>query len=160
MKFVVDGMLGKLARWLRMLGHEVEYDPGLNDNDLLELARKNQAMLLTRDEELQRRGHAGRVQASLVKGNTEEERLAEMAREYGLKLVVDMASTRCPKCGGVLGQVSPNEIADKVPPTSLKLYHEYWKCTDPGCGKIYWRGSHWKQIDLMLANARKLLEAP
>src|SRR5207247_5004990 len=52
LRFVVDGMLGGLARWLRMLGYETEYDSKADDNTLLELSKKQEAILLTRDEEL------------------------------------------------------------------------------------------------------------
>ena len=71
MRFVVDGMLGKLARWLRMLGHEVDYDPGLNDSSLLDLTERKGAVLLTRDEELHNRAEARHVRAILVTGDSE-----------------------------------------------------------------------------------------
>ena len=158
MKFVVDGLLGKLARWLRILGHEVDYDPGLNDSSLLDHAARKEAVLLSRDEELHHRAEARHVRAMLVTGETEEERLADVAREYRIPLVVDMSLTRCPKCGAKLSQAERTKIANNVPASSLELYTEFWKCTNMNCGKVYWRGSHWKKIDLMLADARKLLE--
>jgi uncharacterized protein len=159
LRFVVDGMLGKLARWLRMLGHEVEYDSNLDDNSLLDLADKEQAALLTQDEELNRRAKARQIPGMLITGGGEELRLAEVAREYGVPLVIDMSLTRCPKCGSSLASASKTEVAGNVPPTSLRLYNEYWKCSNISCGKTYWKGGHWKQIDLTLARARKLLEA-
>ena len=158
MRFVVDGMLGKLARWLRMLGHEVDYDPGLNDSSLLDLTARNGAALLTRDEELHNRAEARHVRAMLVTGDSEEQKLADVAREYGVPLVVDMSLTRCPKCGASLSYAERTEVAPNVSASSLRLYSEFWKCTSVNCSKVYWRGSHWKKIDLMLADARKLLE--
>jgi len=159
LRFVVDGMLGKLARWLRMLGHEVDYDPGLNDSSLLNLAERKGGVLLTRDEELHNRAEARHVRAMLVTGDSEEEKLADVAQEFGVPLVVDMSLTRCPKCGASLSYAKRAEVAHNVPPSSLELYPEFWKCTNVNCGKVYWRGSHWKKIDLMLDNARKLLGA-
>ena len=60
MKFVVDGMLGKLARWLRMMGHDVEYSNSMDDSELLTIARKEQRILLTRDFELYQQCHRKR----------------------------------------------------------------------------------------------------
>ncbi len=141
-----------------MLGHEVDYDLGLNDSSLLDLTARREAVLLTRDEELHVRAEARQVRAMLVTGDSEEEKLADVARKYGIPLVVDMSSTRCPKCGSSLSYAERAQVADNVPASSLKLYPEFWKCTNANCGKVYWRGSHWKKIDLMLANTRKLLE--
>ena len=159
MRFVVDGMLGKLARWLRMLGHDVDYDSSLNDNSLLDLAEKNQSVLLTRDEELCRRARARQISGFFITGDREEVRLAEVAREYGVSLLVDMSLTKCPKCGGSLAEISKLELGSQVPAASLNLYDKFWKCANANCGKIYWRGGHWKQIELTLARARQLLEA-
>ena len=141
-----------------MLGHEVDYDPGLNDSLLLDLATRKEAVLLTGDEELHNRAEARHVRGMLITGASEEEKLADVAREYGIPLVVDMSLTKCPKCGISLSYAERAEVAHSVPATSLTLYPGFWKCTNVNCGKVYWRGSHWKNIDLMLANARKLLE--
>ena len=141
-----------------MLGHEVDYEPELNDSSLLDLTARKAAVLLTRDEELHNRAEARHVLAMLVTSDSEEEKLADVAREYGIPLVVDMSLTRCPKCGASLSYAERAEVAPNVPASSLRLYPEFWKCTNANCGKVYWRGSHWKRIDLMLADARKLLE--
>ena len=142
-----------------MLGHEVDYEPGLDDSSLLDLTGRREAVLLTRDEELHNRAEARHVRAMLVTGDSEEEKLTGVAREYGIPLVVDMSLTRCPKCGASLSHAEKAEVANNVPATSLKLYSEFWKCNNVHCGKTYWRGSHWERIDLILANARRLLEA-
>jgi uncharacterized protein len=152
-------MLGKLARWLRMLGHYVEYDSKVDDNSLLDLAEKEQAILLTRDEELHRRANAKQITGILVTGDRGDIMLARVAREFRISLVIDMSLTRCPKCGFGLAMTSKVEIQDKVPPTTFGLYDEYWKCLNTACGKIYWKGGHWKNIDLMLARARELSES-
>ena len=142
-----------------MLGYEVDYDPGMNDSSLLDLAARKGGALLTRDEELHGRAVARHVTALLVTGNSEEERLANVARQFGINLVVDMSLTRCPKCGSSLSRAEKTDLAKTVPASSLKLYHEFWKCSNINCGKVYWRGSHWKNIDLALANARSLVGA-
>ncbi len=158
MRFLVDGMLGGLARWLRILGQEVRYDASASakDNDLLRIAQEESMVLLTRDEELYQRAIAKKITSALVLGETEEERLAQIARIFGVHLDVNMAGTKCPECGSDLKETSKNDVADIVPQASLRLYNRFWECTDPGCGKVYWVGSHWKQIRQTLEEAKGL----
>jgi uncharacterized protein with PIN domain len=105
---------------------------------------------------LYQRALARQVVSSLVLGETEEERLAQMAKTFGVSLDVTMDKTKCPECGSDLRETSKNNITDKVPQSSLRLYDQFWECTDPGCGKVYWVGSHWKQIRQTLEEARSL----
>ena len=157
MKFVVDGMLGGLARWLRMLGHEVLYDANAADNSLLAMAKDGGMILLTRDEELYHRAVARKLPSLLVSGRKEEDMLAEVAMNFSINLVIDMANTRCPECGAVVKAVSKGEVAGQVPAKSLKLYTEFWKCENHTCGKVYWMGSHWEPMSRTLAQARQIL---
>jgi uncharacterized protein len=156
MRFLVDGMLGGLARWLRILGHEVRYDARATDNDLLRIAHEKDMVLLTRDRELYQRAVAKEIESALVLGEKEEERLAQVAKIFGVSLDVTMAETKCPECGSDLKETSKYEVADKVPFASLKLYNQFWECTNRNCGKVYWVGSHWRQIRQTLEQARKL----
>ncbi|HZY93453.1 MAG TPA: Mut7-C RNAse domain-containing protein [Candidatus Bathyarchaeia archaeon] len=156
MKFVVDGMLGSLTRWLRMLGHDVDYDPERNDNALLKISLDENRTLLTRDEQLYGRARSRAIPSFLVPGEKESERLGFLAKVTGISLEVNMAETRCPRCGAELRQTAKAEIAGEVPSKSAQLYDEYWKCENRDCGKVYWIGSHWKQIHHILEEARKL----
>ena len=154
MKFLLDGMLGGLARWLRILGHDVKYDSNTADNELLQVADKENMILLTSDAELFHRARSKRLSSLLVTGDTEEERLALIARNLGIDLDIKMTSTKCPECGSSLSEASKTEVAEKVREKSLTLYNEFWKCT--GCGKVYWLGSHWRQIHQTLEKAKKI----
>ena len=156
MRFLVDGMLGGLARWLRILGYEVRYDAGAKDNDLLTIAGEENMVLLTRDEELSQRAVANKIASALVVGETEEERLAQMANSFGVRLDTNMAETKCPECGASLIEKSKSDIADEVPGESLKTYDQFWKCSNQSCEKVYWVGSHWKHIRQTLEEAAKL----
>ncbi len=158
MRFIVDGMLGGLARWLRILGHEVVYDKARSDNALLVSALQGEMILLTRDQELSERAAAKNVMTLLVTGLREEERVAQVARKFGIPLEIDMAKTRCPECGTELREASRSEISSSVPVKSLALYKEFWHCKNPECGKVYWIGSHWRQITTTLTKAKKLAE--
>lgn len=154
MKFVVDGMLGSLARWLRMLGYDTQYDSRTSDNDLLNIAIRENRILLTRDQELYNRAKSKSIFSLLVQGEEESERLGFLAETLQTSLDVNMATTRCPDCNGELGKVPKGSVRDIVPPATLERYDEYWRCHS--CSKVYWVGSHWKQIQATLEKARKL----
>lgn len=156
MKFLADGMLGKLSRWLRMLGNDVTYDTGLGDNALLELARKESRILLTKDLELYKRAVSRSVEAFYVEGTTEPERLSEVAFRYGLALVIDMDKSHCPKCNTTLKFTEKEPLRNELQANTYAHYEKFWKC--PNCGQIYWQGAHWKQITNTLNEAQKKLE--
>ena len=90
MKFLADGMLGKLARWLRMLGHDIIYSVQFNDSEILELIKKDKRVLLTKDLELYKRAIGRGLDAYYVEGKNESERLAEVAKRYNIQLIIDM----------------------------------------------------------------------
>ena len=149
-------MLGGLARWLRMLGYETQYEPKEDDDSLLQLSQVNDTVLLTRDQELYERSKKRNIASVLVLGDTEDVRLAQLAKNLGISLEVNMTSTRCPECGSTLSEISKDEAAKSVPATSLKLYHRFWRCINESCAKTYWVGSHWKLIHETLEEARKM----
>ena len=155
MRFLVDGMLGGLARWLRILGHEVRYDASAKDNDLLAIADDDNLVLLTRDQELYQRAVAKKIVSALVVGETEDERLAQMASSFGVRLETNMAETKCPECGASLMEKPKSDLTGEVPNESLKLYTQFWKCSNQNCRKVYWVGSHWKHIRQTLEEATK-----
>jgi uncharacterized protein with PIN domain len=156
MKFIVDGMLGKLSRWLRILGHNVKYSNNLDDAQLLTIAKKERRTLLTRDFELYRHATAKGIDAFYMEEETGEERLAALARKYGMDLDIDMTISRCPKCNTKVKPITKEEAAGKVEKSTFEHYDEFWKC--PKCGQIYWQGAHWTRIRRTLEVAQGILE--
>ena len=158
MRFLLDGMLGKLARWLRMIGYECTYMNDCEDHELLTIAKRDSLILLTSDAELFRTAVARGIESFLVEGRTETERLASLAERYELKLSIDTAISRCPVCGWQLREASKGDVESVVPPATFKVYQTFWVCTNPKCAKVYWQGSHWKRIEQTLASAKKILD--
>jgi uncharacterized protein len=132
----------------------------MDDNTLLNHAQKDGTILLTRDQELYDRARKRSLSSVLILGKTEGDSLAQLAKSLGISLEIDMAMTRCPKCGSPLREVSKDEASNSVPPASWKLYDRFWKCNSTNCGKVYWVGSHWKNIRQTLEKTRKKVEAP
>jgi len=158
MRFVLDGMLGKLTRWLRMMGHDAVYPNDAKDRDLVTTACGENRILLTSDVALFRLATARGAQTYLVKGRTEAERLASLATRFHLDLAVDAVESRCPTCGSALRVASKEEVKGKVPSTTFNVFNEFWTCTNPECGKVYWQGSHWGNINAVLQKAREIMK--
>ena len=156
MKFLADGMLGKLARWLRMLGHDAIYLVEFDDSELLELAKKEERVLLTKDLELYKRAISRGLDSYYVEGKTEPERIAEVAKRYSLPLVIDMDKSHCPLCNTKLAVASKEQLQCELEKNTFTYYSKFWKCSN--CGQIYWQGAHWTQINNTLNQARAKLE--
>jgi len=156
LKFIADGMLGKLARWLRMLGHNVKYSSKLGDEELLKIAKKEKRILLTRDLELYQQALSHNVEAFYVNGKNEAEKLAKLAKRYNFDLEINLKTSRCPKCNARINPVLKEKVKGKVPETTFTYYNEFWEC--PKCGQIYWQGSHWNRIRKTLEEARKIFK--
>ena len=153
MNFIIDSMLGKLTRWLRMMGHDAKYSTTLEDAELLVIAKNEARVLLTRDLALYKRAIAKGLDVYYVEGATEAERLAELTQRFGIALVIDLEKSRCPHCNTKLNSAAKDEISVKVAQNTLKYYDVFWSC--PSCGGIYWQGAHWKKIRITLEEARE-----
>lgn len=156
LKFVTDGMLGKLTRWLRILGHDAEYTGSMDDKELIQKAKNENRILLTRDVELYKQAIAKGAEAFLVENPNQTANLASLAKRFNLRLEVNVEISRCPKCNGTIRSVSKSEIAEKIPTATSSNYSEFWQCQQ--CGQVYWRGAHWNRIEETLDDARKALE--
>jgi uncharacterized protein with PIN domain len=142
-RFVIDGMLGSLARWLRILGYDADYANQRDDTELVRIARAENRVLLTRDRELAgRRG----VRALLVESQSLDDQLAQVTAAF--PLAAGTSPSRCPVCNTALVQATPEEVADRVPAYVLAHHQHFQRC--PGCGRIYWRGSHWRNMQARL----------
>ena len=157
LKFLADGMLGKVTRWLRMIGCDVKYFNDLDDEKLISISIEEDRILLTRDIELFRRAVSKGAVAFFVEGRDEVEKLAEIGEHFNLNLEINVEDSRCPKCNARIRPVSKDEVEKRIPPATFRFYNEFWEC--PNCGQIYWQGSHWKRISRTLLEARKKMKA-
>jgi hypothetical protein len=135
-------MLGSLARWLRFLGYDTLYPEAMGDSAILNLARDEDRILLTRDKELAARA-AGR--GRLVASDILDEQLADVRRAFDLDLSGEKLLSRCSLCNAVLSAIDRSS-AEKagVPPQIVQRHDRFWRC--PGCGQLYWPGSHYERI--------------
>lgn len=153
-RFIVDSMLGSLARWLRMMGYDTLYARNWHDSRILEEAMSTGRIVVTRDRGLYRRALRRGLQAVLVVEDVAKS-LAILSASYGIKLEVNPDQSRCPLCNAPLRRASREEVRGRVPPEVYERYNEFWICT--GCGQVYWRGGHWRGIVKVLEEARRHL---
>jgi uncharacterized protein with PIN domain len=135
--FIVDHMLGSLARWLRMLGYDSHYDKSLSDNGIMEFARKEGRRILTRDRELAERGSGFYVSSTEL-----EDQLVTVAKEFSLSYGPERM--RCSVCNGTLQKIGADSVKNEIPQRSFENAKEFWRCDS--CRKIYWDGTHWNGI--------------
>ncbi len=137
--FLADGMLGTLAKWLRLLGYDTAYDNTADDHELARRARAEGRVLLTRDQELANR-HG--LRTLLIASERLEAQIQEVRRAFGPAPHPPLS--RCSVCNGLLQAVQPEDVADRLPPYVLRTQTEFRRCL--GCGRIYWPGTHQDRI--------------
>jgi len=134
-RLLADGMLGRLAKWLRLMGYDTVYDSRALDDVLAHRARFERRLLLTRDHELARRKG---LRALIVTSDVLEEQVVQVITQVGPP---DSAPfSRCSVCNTLLEPITPAEAAAQVPPYVLKTQKKFRRC--PSCGRIYWAGTH------------------
>lgn len=136
-RFLVDGMLGRLAKWLRAAGHDVVYEPPFDDLSLAERARREGRILLTRDHGLAaRRG----IRSLLIEGEDLDSQLGQVLRLFPAPAM----GSRCLRCNIPLEEVPLSAVQDFVPPYVRQHQKHFWLC--PSCRRVYWQGSHWQHM--------------
>jgi len=155
-RFIVDTMLGNVARWLRILGYDTLYKKDYKDWEILSIAEEEKRVIVTRDHSLHRKAINRGCKSIYLSHDDMAERLAWIAYVVGIRLYVDLEKSRCPICNGDLRKTGKNEVKDRVPDRVYQLYSDFWVCKR--CGKVYWLGSHWVKIEDILEKARAMLE--
>lgn len=174
--FVADHMLGTLAKWLRLLGYDTIYPHPTDDAALIELARREHRILLTRDKGIPQRKACSGVCVIVVKSDTAVNQAIEVLRVInagieGVELIgkdrpekpvakmevdeMENVLTRCSECNTIIIETTKDDAttSGRVPVGVLERTHRIWKC--PGCGKFYWEGTHYHRI---LETAQRIVE--
>ncbi|NJE01559.1 Mut7-C RNAse domain-containing protein [Thermococcus sp. JdF3] len=153
MRFIADMMLGRLARWLRLYGHDTLYGVEA-DEDILRIALAENRVLLTRDSGLAGRARKLGMSVILLTSNSLEGQMEEL-RGSGVEFKeLFPASARCPKCNGPIKRVSKEEIRGRVPEAVYERYDGFYVCEN--CGQVYWPGRQWKEMLRMDKKLRKI----
>lgn len=152
-RFIADVHLGSLARRLRMLGFDTLYANHWDDKTLIDIALREQRIILTRDRGLLK--HKQVTHGYWVRATCPDEQLREVIRRFHLKKSFK-PFTRCMVCNGLLVAVEKGEIDSQLPKNTRKTFNKFYRCQH--CGKIYWEGSHVQQMMGYLAAIKDELE--
>ena len=147
MRFVADCMLGRLARWLRILGYDTAYDAFAEDDALLAISAREDRMLLTRDRPLFERAPEGTCLH--IDDDDLDDQLAQLVLELGLSLDRE-PFTRCLTCNTPIEALE--DVADRVPDYVLATQDTFFEC--PDCEQVFWRGTHVDRMDERLCRIK------
>jgi hypothetical protein len=140
-RFIADVMLGKLAKWLRVLGYDVLYSNRFTDEEIVRLAEEEDRIILTRDTRLIERRRVRRY--LLIHSDHYPEQLRQVVRTFDLDPHAGLF-TRCVHCNGELVLVPKAEVVHEVPLYTFRTRDLFARCRR--CGHVYWRGTHWTRM--------------
>jgi uncharacterized protein with PIN domain len=150
-RFVVDVNLGKLARRLRMLGFDTFYGNRLEDGEIVDIARREHRIILTRDRRLLFRKAV--THGYWVRSDDPARQLTEVVERLDLAGQADPLR-RCLECNGLIESVDRKTVWSSLEPLTRRYYKTFFRC--PDCGKVYWEGSH---VAHMNGAIRRLVES-
>ncbi|MFC2134202.1 Mut7-C RNAse domain-containing protein [Bacteroidota bacterium] len=141
LKFVLDVHLGKLAKYMRMLGLDTAYENNYRDEEIVKISLDEKRAILTKDLGILKRKEV--THGYWIRNINVEKQVAEVIDRFDLRNELNQL-TRCLKCNGMLEEIEKEKIVDKIPPKVKKYQDEYFICRD--CGKVYWPGSHYERM--------------
>ena len=148
-RFVVDENLGALARYLRLLGLDVRYDPGTSDPELARISSRERRVLLTRDVGLLKRSEI--THGYFVRATDPRDQTVEVVRRFDLVGLLRPLE-RCTLCNARLKRENIEDVQGLVPPGTLERGRDFRSC--PACGRIYWRGAHYPRIAALIEQVK------
>jgi uncharacterized protein len=142
MRFIVDHNVGKLVRWLRLMGFNSVFFTGGDDGQMVKQALAEDRILLTRDTGVMKRRlvNSGRVKAILLESENQQQQMRRLISSLDLKSQAK-PFTLCLEDNAPLVEAAPAEVKNRVPPYVFKTQTQYAAC--PACGRVYWRGTHY-----------------
>jgi len=146
--------VGKLAKWLRMIGYDALFFEGSSDSHMIATALAENRVILTRDTQIMRRRvvTSGRLRAILIQSDEPEQQMRQVMDTLKLDCQFQPFSI-CLECNQPLLERSKEEVKDLVPPYVFQTQSQYMEC--PACHRIYWRGTHWQAMTRKLEHLVK-----
>lgn len=141
MKFITTKELGRLCKWLRIMGFDASYFPEGERRELIVKSLREARTILTRDS---RMGVYSGVRMLHIRSDFVREQVRQVLTELGLKPDRKRFFTVCVICNNALKKARKADVKDKVPPYVYSTQDSFMKCDI--CGRIYWQGTHWTNV--------------
>jgi hypothetical protein len=155
--FFVDAMLGNIARKLRLLGYDSQYFSDICDNKLIDSARKEKRIIISKDEELIKKAQKLGMKSIYISHTKEIEQFFEIISSINLKRIqINGNVARCPKCNSLTESVDKNSVKEKIPQGVFKSNDRFWRCNY--CNKFYWEGTHIKNLQEFVGKINERLQ--
>lgn len=151
MKFIADRTLGKLVKWLRILGYDTVYWRSDDAEGLLHQAHRDGRTLITKDTKLYKR--KGKIEALLVQEDNPFLQLREVVRTLHLLIREEQLFSRCLACNTLLEDADHETVRDEVPEYIFHAHQEFSRC--PSCRKVYWAGTHYDQMTTVVERLKE-----
>jgi uncharacterized protein with PIN domain len=148
-KFILTKELGRLARWLRILGFDATYFNQDKLSSLVIQALREERLIITRNQHLPKSGGLRIVWLSC---ETLKEQIAEVLKALHLELNPDIMFSRCILCNLELKPIAKEEVKEKIPAYVYQSEQSFFTCTQ--CKRIYWQGTHWGNVTKTLEEMR------
>jgi len=144
-KFIADNNVGKLARWLRLIGYDTLLFKQKNDGRMIKTALNEDRVILTKDTQFMKRRLVtnGQLKAILIKQDDPKTQIQEVVKTLDLNYHFKPFSL-CLECNQTLIARGKEEVQSLVPPHVLETQTQYTEC--PACHRIYWQGTHWQAM--------------
>lgn len=144
-KLIADCNVGKLAKWLRLMGYDSRLFNGSNDSQLVAIALAEGRVILSRDTQIMKRRviASGKLKAILIQDDEPELQIRQVIDTLDLDSQL-RPFTLCLECNQVLVERDKGEVKDLVPPYVYQTQNQFMQC--PACQRIYWRGTHWQAM--------------
>jgi len=140
-KFIADVHLGKLTRYLRMMGFDVLYKNDFDDDEIVRLSLIEKRTILTRDRGILKRSEV--THGYWIRSIKVNEQVIEVIKRFDLKKLIK-EFTRCIECNTILESICKNEIINELPPKVSQSQKSFSIC--PSCKKLYWKGTHHQKM--------------
>jgi uncharacterized protein with PIN domain len=153
-KFIADNNVGKLARWLRLIGYDTLLFKQKNDSQMIKIALNEDRVVLTKDSQFMRRRlvTGGRLKAIYIKQDDPKLQVQKVVQTLNLNYRFKPFSL-CLECNQVLIARDREEVQNRVPDHVLETQTQYTEC--PACHRIYWQGTHWQAMVNKLQDLQK-----
>lgn len=149
--FVLDVHLGKLAKYLRMTGFNTKYENSLDDNDIVNIAGKENRIILTRDIGLLK--HKRVTHGYWLRSQQPIDQFIETAKRFDL-VSKFKPFHRCTVCNGLIEETTKQSVIRQLKPKTKIFFNEFYKCLS--CGKVYWKGSHFEKMQKLILKLGKI----
>ena len=143
-KFAADMMVGKLARWMKLLGYDVIYFRDINDDELVRIAQESCRIVLTRDHHFLQYPDC---ETFLLDSTDFWQQLGSVCAHFPLKFAETLFS-RCTYCNVPIHPVEKQAVEHLLPPLVREGQNKIYQC--PQCQKLYWEATHVAHVKKML----------